>query len=74
MKHLAPALILAAVVSGCALQPKVVSTTPRSVQVFAGNLADAMPLAQAECARHGRHAKWARGDDTDSDFVFDCVN
>lgn len=66
--------MLAAVLSGCAIQPKVVSTTPRAVQIRAGNLADAMPMAQAECTRHGRHAKWASGDDTGSDFVFDCVN
>jgi len=75
VKHTLATILIAALVSGCAvIKPKVLASTPRSVHIHAGKMSEAMPLAQTECQRHGRHARWSRGSDIDGDFVFDCVN
>lgn len=58
--------------SGCgATFPKVNSSSPRTVSVTAfKGLGEAQKLADAECAKYGRLARWVSGDVT---YIFDCV-
>lgn len=54
------------------LPTKVISTSPRTVvvQSFKGMQA-AQTMANDECAKHGRFARWISGD---VNYVFDCIN
>lgn len=65
------ALCLALAACG-GLQTKVTSTSPRTVvvQSFKG-MQDAQNLANVECAKYGRYARWTAGD---LEYIFDCVN
>lgn len=67
--------------AGCASQHAVVASTPRSIEVrgTAWNAEDnqkAFSLAQAECAKHGRHAALVKdgGSKPNAWWNFDCVN
>lgn len=65
-------VVLAAIfLSGCNVAPKVNSSSPRTVSVTAfKGLGEAQKLADAECAKHGRLARWVSGEVT---YIFDCV-
>lgn len=65
-------LVLAVVVSGCAA--KVLTTGPRSVVVRAPAMGfdSAQQAAEAECSKHGRHARFAQKL-TPVQFSYDCV-
>lgn len=66
--------LAAASLAGCAAQ--VVSSSPRSVAVRAGDayLDESMKLAEAECQKHGRHARlMERPSPRSGEFIFDCV-
>ena len=70
------ALILvsvAALMAGCAAQ--VIDSNERMVMVNAGSAdpTGAMKLAQAECQKHGRHARLNSKPYDDRQWVFDCV-
>lgn len=58
-----------ALLSGCAASVK--ASSPRSAVIHAGGIASAQKLADSECAKHQRFAKFVQG----GDFVFhfDCV-
>lgn len=63
------------VLGGCA--PMVVSTSPRTVVIRAGDMRiqESQTMADTECAKHGRYAKMvARPSFTSAEFIFDCVN
>lgn len=73
-----PVFLIACLLTGCAA--KVVSSTPRSVIISAGDKfvgatsAEAQSMADAECKKHGRFAKMTgRPDYTSNDYVFECV-
>ena len=69
--HLALAVAIA--LAGCgSLKPKVTSSSARTVAVqsFDG-LGSAQKLADAECAKYNRFARWVSGD---LNYIFDCVN
>ncbi|MES2415080.1 MAG: hypothetical protein V4614_14835 [Pseudomonadota bacterium] len=76
MRLLVLAAVAAAVMaSGCAA--KLVSSSPRSVVVSAGDMyvQEATNMAEAECVKHGRHARLMQSPGRNSDqFLFDCVN
>lgn len=59
--------------AGCAAQ--VVSSTPRTVIVKAGDLdvAGASKLGEAECSKYGRHARLSGRMPDTMQWVFDCV-
>lgn len=65
--------LVALMLGGCAasVQTKLLSTSPRTVAVqsFKG-MADAQKVADGECAKHGRFARWSSGD---LQYIFDCV-
>lgn len=65
------AILCAAVLAGCGAPVKLMSTSPRTVQVqsFKG-MAPAQAMADAECKKHGRMARWVSGD---INYIFDCV-
>ena len=65
------AAVLAVLVAGCAFPTKVLSSSPRTVVVQALKVSDAQAMADAECKKHGRLARWASGDSVE--FFFDCV-
>jgi hypothetical protein len=71
-------MILAAVtvaLSGCAA--KLVSTSPRTVVISAGDarVQEAQDMADKECAKHGRFARMiGKPSPTSDQFTFDCVN
>ena len=74
MTRAIPFLAIVALLTGCAA--KVVSSSPRTVVVRAGDalVADAQALAEAECLKHGRHARLiARPNFQSAEFIFDCV-
>jgi len=77
MKIIAVFLCVVAV-SGCStIRPSVESSTPRSVVIEGGvqYATDATTLAQAECQKHGRHAR-LRSDKQDIIgwvWTYDCV-
>lgn len=70
MKFAAIAL-LCAMLAACGTTSKVTSTSARtvSVQSFKG-MQDAQNLADKECGKYGRFARWNSGD---IDYIFDCV-
>jgi hypothetical protein len=59
--------------TGCAA--KVVSSTPRTVMVDAPQArpGEALQAAEAECSKHGRHARLNSGPDGRR-WTFDCVS
>lgn len=67
-------LAVAAVLSGCAIPAKVISSSQRSVVVQARiqDVGQAQSLADAECRRVNRSARFAMKA-TDNQFAFDCV-
>lgn len=71
MKKAVLAMMATLVLAGCGATTKVMSSSPRtvSVQSFRG-LAEAQKLADAECAKYGRLARWVSGD---INYIFDCV-
>jgi hypothetical protein len=64
-------IICALLLAGCGAPVKLMSSSPRTVQVqsFKG-MAPAQAMADAECGKHGRMARWVSGD---INYVFDCV-
>ena len=66
-------LTICLVISGCAA--KIIAATPRSVTIEAMDIAAATPVAQAECQKYGRHARFAGKTQVDflNGYVFDCV-
>ena len=58
-----------ALLSGCAASVK--ASSARSAVIHAGGLAKAQTLADSECAKHDRFAKFVQG--ADFVFHFDCV-
>ena len=74
MKVLVAFFVLVAL-TGCAA--KLVSTSPRSVVISAGDarVQEAQNMADAECAKHGRYARLQeRPSPTSDQFMFACVN
>ena len=66
------AMVIAAVLLvGCGAPVKLLSTSPRTVAVqsFKG-MQPAQDLADLECKKYGRLARWVSGD---LEYVFDCV-
>lgn len=59
--------------SGCAAT--VIASTPRSVTIDAMDIGAATPLAQVECQKHGRHARFIGKTEAVymNGYVFDCV-
>ena len=75
MKKIAAIVMASIALVGCAA--KVVSTSPRSVVIRAGDLyvQEAQDLADKECAKHGRFARMVdKPSRTSNQFAFDCVN
>lgn len=75
MKKLMALALVSTGLAGCAAQ--VVSSNPRSVVVsaFGRQAGEAQDLASAEYARHQRFARMtARPNDSNRQFIFDCVN
>lgn len=72
MKKLIALALVTLGLAGCGTQPKVLSSSPRTVSVrsFKG-MAEAQKVADAECAKHSRYARWTAGN---TDYIFDCVN
>lgn len=66
-------VLLCAWFSGCAAT--VIASTPRSVTIDAMDLGTATPLAQAECQKHGRHARFIGKTEAVymNGYAFDCV-
>lgn len=66
-------LSLALALGGCAAS--VLTATPRSVVVLAptGGVVAGAPLAEQECMKQGRHARYIGTDRAPSHLVFDCV-
>lgn len=68
-------LLLAALLGlvGCSQIPsKVISSTPRTVIVDSLFIERATPVAEKECLKYGRHARFTTATKT-SEFVFDCI-
>lgn len=66
-------LLVCVLIAGCGnLQPKVISTSERTVAVqsFDG-MSSAQKLADAECSKNSRFARWISGKVT---YIFDCIN
>jgi len=75
MKSLSAAasIALALTLAGCAStnQTRVVSSSARTVSVLSfKGMAEAQKMADTECQKHGRLARWVSGDVT---YIFDCV-
>lgn len=66
-------LVICVGISGCAAT--VIASTPRSVTIDAMDLGSATPLAQAECQKHGRHARFIGKTEAVymNGYAFDCV-
>lgn len=66
-------LAICVFVSGCAA--KIIAATPRSVTIEAMDIGAATHVAQAECQKYGRHARFAGQTQVDflNGYVFDCV-
>lgn len=66
-------LVLCTCISGCAAS--VIASTPRSVTIDAMDLAAATALAQAECQKHARHARFIGKTEAVymQGYAFDCV-
>lgn len=71
-------LLLALSLSACGSlkMAQVTSANARTVtvEVLAGETKDALKLADAECAKHGRVARLAGKLPDSVDLLFDCVN
>lgn len=70
----------ALLIAGCASQHAVVASAPRSIEIrgTAWNAQDsqkAFAMAEAECAKHGRHASLVKdgGSKPNAWWNFDCV-
>ena len=66
-----------AVLTGCAIGPRVISSSPRTVVVRAGDarVQEAQNLAEQECGKHQLHARLVQSPTPNSsNFVYDCVN
>lgn len=63
-------LALAALLAGCGSTVK--ASSPRSAVVHAGGVAGAQKLADTECAKHGRYARFVQ-ERPEFVFTFDCV-
>lgn len=50
----------------------VLATNPRSVTVESVNVRGAQPVAQAECQKYGRHARY-RAKTSGMTYDYDCV-
>lgn len=69
--------IACTVFSGCAIKPQVISSSPRTVVVKAGDLyvQESQNLADTECRKHSRFARLLdKPSPTSDQFVYDCVN
>ncbi|MBU1396656.1 MAG: hypothetical protein KKE84_11050 [Gammaproteobacteria bacterium] len=68
------AIIAAMLLVGCAAQPPRVTGTEHAVSVNWANssLADALPAAEAHCAKYGRHAQFT-GKMAAFESAFSCV-
>ena len=66
-------LTLCFLICGCAA--KVIASTPRSVTIDAMDIGSATPIAQAECQKHGRHARFIGKTEAVYmyGYAFDCV-
>lgn len=52
----------------------VLSSSPRTVVIRAqAGMSNALPLAEAECAKHGRHARYLTTGRAMTEIIFDCV-
>lgn len=74
MKKIFGAIVITLLLCGCATS--VVSSNPRSVLVESQNMdaKEAQRLADAECAKHNRHAKMTlKADYWERNYSFDCV-
>lgn len=58
------------VLVGCGAS--IQNSNPRSVTIHAVGPKSAQPLADAECAKHGRYARLA-GSPSDFNYLFHCV-
>ena len=67
--------IIVFILSGCAA-PTISSSSGRSVTVNAGhgNIPEALTVAEAECAKNGRHARFNTAIPGSPQIVFDCVD
>ncbi len=68
--------LLALGLVGCGIQPRVVSSSPRSVVVMSpgDKVGPAQTMADAECAKVRRLARLKdRPGPNDNEFVFDCI-
>jgi len=75
--QIAAVAVALAVLVGCAIGAKVISSSPRTVVVRAGDarVQEAQNLADQECGKHQRHARLTQSPTPDSsNFVYDCVN
>jgi hypothetical protein len=71
MRLAALAFVLA--LAGCAAQ--VISSGPRTVVVRAhGGIGEGQPIAEAECQKHARHARYIGAERGVTQLVFDCVD
>ena len=63
--------LCATVLAGCA---SIESSTPRSVVIHGGSAmgGKAMRLAEEECQKYGRHARYA-DKPSPNEFAYDCV-
>lgn len=75
MRNTIAAVVLTALLAGCAA--KVISSSPRTVviQAGAGRVADAQPLADEECKKYGLIARLSGRPMPGGppQFIFDCV-
>ncbi len=72
MKLIALISICLALVACGGLKTKVTSTSPRTVVIQSFNgMQEAQNMANVECAKYGRMARWTAGE---LDYIFDCVN
>lgn len=66
-------ILAAALIAGCASNnyTRVVSSSPRTVSILSfKGMGEAQKMADAECSKHNRFARWVSGDVT---YIFDCV-
>ncbi|WP_149356235.1 hypothetical protein [Comamonas testosteroni] len=74
--YIAAASLTFAALAGCAIKPQVVSSSPRTVVIKAGDLfvQESQDLADQECRKHERYARLIEKPNPNSDqFVYDCV-
>lgn len=75
MKKSAPLIAVVIVLSGC-VQAKLITANERSVAVEGGreSWAKTQPIADAECAKHGRKAAFTYSTKGfPSQYFYDCV-